>query len=222
MRPATTLALLAGIVALALVGGCYRPAPKPAPPGGAGLPPGTTAATADDLSGKTVLMVIAPKDFRDEELVDVRDALESAGAVVKVASTTVAECKGMYGATVTPDILLTDVEATDYDAVVFVGGLGAEVLFDDAQAVLLAKKADGANRVVAAICIAPVILANAGVLDGKMATVWPGGRERKALEDGGAIFTGDPATQDTNVVTGDGPQAIPEFCGLLIRTIASQ
>ncbi len=222
MRLHALLALLAGLAALTAAAGCSKPAPSPSPTGAGPRAAGPAAASPSDLSGASILMVIAPKDFRDEELLDVREALEGAGASVKVASTTIAECKGMYGAKVSPDLLLADADAADYDAVVFVGGTGAEALFDEAQAVVLAKSADQADKVVGAICIAPVILANAGVLEGRMATVWPGGRERKALEEGGAIYTGDEVTQDTNIVTGDGPRAADAFAELLIETIVAR
>ena len=77
------------------------------------------------LSGKKVLMVIASSQFRDEEYQKPRALLEAAGAKVTVASSSLQESTGMLGMKVTPDILLKDARMEQFDAVVFVGGMGA-------------------------------------------------------------------------------------------------
>lgn len=66
-----------------------------------------------------------------------------------------------------------------------------------------------AGKIVAAICLAPVILANAGVLDGKSATV--AGTEARSIESKGARYAGPGVTVDGNVVTGNGPKCSRVF-----------
>jgi len=160
-------------------------------------------------------MVIAPGDFRDEELLDTRRVLEAAGAAVTVACTTRCEVRGMFGAAAKPDTLLSEARAADYDAVVFVGGSGSKVYFDDASAHDLAKEAAGASKLVAAICIAPSILARAGLLRGKKATVWDdrGARGPFAgnLRAGGAVYTGEDVVRDGRIITANGPAAAEKF-----------
>ena len=58
---------------------------------------------------------------------------------------------------------------------------------------------------VAAICLAPVILANAGVLKGRRATV--AGTEAKTIESRGAKYMGPGVTVDGNIVTGNAPKS---------------
>ena len=161
------------------------------------------------MTAKKVLMVIAPQNFRDEEFFETRTALEEAGHQVTVASLGVDKATGMLGGEAAVDLDLKQVNAADYDAVVFVGGSGASVYFDHPEALKLARQAAQSDKLVAAICIAPSILANAGVLEGKQATSWPS--EKENLEAKGANYTGEPVTVDGRFVTASGPTAAPQF-----------
>ncbi|HID90940.1 TPA: DJ-1/PfpI family protein [Candidatus Bathyarchaeota archaeon] len=166
------------------------------------------------IRGKRVLFVIAPENFRDEELEHPKEVLLEAGAAVTIASKTTDPAKGVMGAVITPDIALSQVNALDYDAVIFVGGPGAEAYFNDVEALSIAREAYEGGKKVAAICIAPVILANAGILDGKRATVWSSATDRsfvEMIEAKGAVYTGEDVTVDGKVITENGPGAAREF-----------
>jgi protease I len=158
---------------------------------------------------KKVLLIIAPENFRDEECFVTRDVLESKGAEVTVASSRTGDIKGMLGGTIKAEKKLEDAKAGDYDAVVFVGGTGAAAYFNDPKALEIAIHASQKGKVVAAICIAPSILANAGLLKGRKATAYPS--EKENLERNGAKYTGDPVTRDGRIVTGKGPEAAQKF-----------
>jgi protease I len=166
---------------------------------------------------RKVLMVIAPDNFRDEEYFEPRRILEAKGCAVTVASTTTRPAKGMLGALVTPDTTLDRVRAAEYDAVVFVGGYGAERLFRDPQAHALARDAAAEGKPLGAICVSPAILANAGVLKGKRATVWPD--QSKALVAGGASYTAQPVEKDGRIITADGPQSAARFGEEIARAL---
>jgi len=156
-----------------------------------------------------VLMVIAPAVFRDEEYAHPKQVLESAGARVTTASTARGACLGKLGMVAHADIALHEVEPADYDAVVFVGGSGAEVFFDDPVAHRIAGTMADAGMVVAAICIAPSILARAGVLHGRRATAFSS--QEPDLTARGAIWTGAPVEIDGAIVTANGPEAAADF-----------
>ena len=173
-----------------------------------------------DLSGKRVLMVIAREKFRDEELLEPKAILEGAGATVTIASSSLAEATGMLGATVKPDVLLADVSADDYHAVVFVGGSGASEYFDNPTAHTLARAAAQQGKVLAAICIAASTLANAGVLQGKRVTCWSS--EADNLKAKGAQYTGNPVERDGFIITSEGPQAARQFGEALAEALAGQ
>jgi len=170
------------------------------------------------LTGKRVLMVIAPENFRDEELLHTKDELERAGVNTTIASSKTGEAKGKLGARVNVTLKLDQVNVGDYDAVIFVGGPGSEVYFNDRQALSIAGGAFKKGKVTCAICIAPVILANAGVLKGKRATVWNGEYIEK-IESKGATYTGKRVEVDGNVITADGPAAAREFGRAIAKAI---
>jgi len=169
------------------------------------------------LTGKKVALIIAPKGFRDEELTTPRRILMENGAKVVVASTTKSQCTGMLGMKFKPDTTTGRLKAEDYDAIVFIGGVGAKKLFDDRKLHSLAKKALDKKKVVAAICIAPVILANAGILKGKNATVFASMKD--ALTAKGANYKENDVVSDGKIVTGNGPEAAEKFANELVKKI---
>jgi len=171
-----------------------------------------------EISGKKVVMLIASKNFRDEELFEPRKIIMDAGGEVVVASSSLKTAKGMMGATFKPEVLLKDVKAEDFDAVVFVGGGGASEYWNDKTALSLAKTAAANGKLVCAICIAPVTLANAGLLDGKRATVWKS--EVKTIEKKGATYTGADVEIDGKFITGNGPASAAKFGRAIVRALA--
>jgi len=158
---------------------------------------------------KTVALIIAERNFRDEEYQVPKEILEKAGFKVLTASTVLEQAVGKLGMTVKPDVLVKDLIDRDLAALVFIGGGGSSQYFDDATAHDLVNHFYNQGKVVGAICIAPVILANAGVLKGKKATVFPDGRPD--LETKGAIYTGNQVEVDGNLITGSGPEASQAF-----------
>ncbi len=169
------------------------------------------------LSGKKVLMVIASSNFRDEEYAEPRKALEASGAKVIVACSSLGTSKGKLGMEIKPDILLGDVNESDYDGIVFVGGGGSKEYFDSPVAHRLAQSFHGHGKLTSAICIAPAILANAGLLSGKKATSFPSSAD--ILKTKGAVFTGGGVESDGTIVTGVGPEAAKKFGEKLVEIL---
>lgn len=204
-------ALLVGLLLLTiLASGCLEEVAEPAGPIEPEAPQLELEEpeTGGDIVAKAVL-VIAPDKFRDEELFDTRAELEKAGIETAIASIKTTEITGMLGGKVTPSLTLNDIKVEDFDAIVFIGGQGASVYFDNATALTLAKDFQAAGKVVAAICIAPSVLANAGLLEGKKATCWES--EKGNLEAKGAQYTGQAVEVDGKIITGSGPTAARAF-----------
>jgi protease I len=167
---------------------------------------------------KKVVMIIALNDFRDEEIFQPKAILEKAGVEVKVASTSLKVAKGMLGGTVKADMLVSDIKTSDFDAIVFIGGSGARQYWNDAVAHKLVRDAFNTNKIVSAICIAPITLAKAGILKGRRATVWSteAGQLKVA---GGAIYTGKDVEKDGNIITAAGPFAAGEFGNEIVKAL---
>ncbi|MEM3433363.1 MAG: DJ-1/PfpI family protein [Candidatus Hadarchaeum sp.] len=172
------------------------------------------------VDGKKVVMIVAARNFRDEEFQRPKEILESQGAKVTIASSTLDLATGMLGARVKPDVLVKDIKVEDYDAIVFVGGVGAAEYWEDPVAHRIAREAVEKGKILCAICIAPVTLANAGVLSGKKATVF--GAEAEKLKAKGAKYTGAKVEQDGNIITASGPEAAKEFGEAIVRALAKR
>ena len=158
---------------------------------------------------KNILFIIPPERFRDEELFITKTYLEKAGYRTTVASTKGGEINGSRGGKTQATLILDEINTSNYDAVVFVGGGGSKLLFNNQLAQEIARKMVFGGKIVAAICLAPVILANAGILKGVRATV--AGTEAKTLEEKRAIYTGPGVFSDRNIVTANGPKSSELF-----------
>lgn len=158
---------------------------------------------------KKAVLIIAEQTFRDEELFDTQLALESASVETVIASTKIGTCTGKLGRNAESTMLVKDINVDDFDAVVFIGGGGAMQYYDDPDALKAATDADARDKVIGAICIAPRILANAGLLKGITATCYES--EADALKKLGAKFQTAAVVKDKNFVTGSGPHAATEF-----------
>lgn len=170
-----------------------------------------------DLKAKKVLIVIAAADFRDEEFFEPYNRLRQCGASVTVASSKKGQAVSAFGKIVAVDRQITECKAEDYDAVVFIGGPGAVEFFTNATAHALARAAAEQGKVLAAICIAPVTLANAGVLKGKKATGFPSFQSQ--LADQGALLVNQDVVQDGKLLTASGPKAAREFAAALVKML---
>lgn len=169
------------------------------------------------MSEKKAVMVVAFEGFRDEEYFEPKVILEKAGFKITTASSSLGNATGKYGAKTKVDLLLKDLKASDYTAVIFVGGPGSYQYFDNPAALDLAKEAYNSGKVTAAICAASSILANAGVLKGKTATAFPD--QGSNLKAKGANYTASGIEVDGKVITADGPAHAKAFGEAIVKAL---
>ena len=167
---------------------------------------------------KKVVMIIAYQNFRDEELFIPQKIFEKNGIKVDIASIKKGIARGMLGGTVNVKLTLKEVKENDYDGIIFVGGIGCESLFEDNDAKKLAFQFYKNKKVIGAICLAPIILANAGILKGKKATCFPSASNN--LIKNGAIYTKNTIEIDGNIVTGSGPEVAEKFGMEILRLLS--
>lgn len=162
-----------------------------------------------------VLLIIAKSGFQDKEYAGTRLGLGDASFTI--ASTEAGDCTGKFGGKVHANLALRGVDVKNYDCIAFIGGPGAAPLKDDPEALRIARDAVAAKKVLGAICIAPTILAAAGVLQDKEATVWDeDGQQSAYLEEHGAHYTGQEVTVDSLIITGNGPDVAEAFGRALV------
>lgn len=119
---------------------------------------------------KRILVLLAP-GFEEIEMVTPVDLLKRAGATTVLASVSPEKLvKGRSGIKVEADALLDDLDVDSFDVLLIPGGPGVNALHDDGRTAILAQEFYKANKPVAAICAAPTLLRNAGLLHGKSFT----------------------------------------------------
>lgn len=170
-------------------------------------------------SPRRVLFVIAPERFRDEELSVPSAAIERAGHSVTVASSRACTASGMLGAKVQA-AAIAECAGQEWDAVVVVGGSGSpDHLWNLEPLLNIIRRLFAAGRPVAAICLSGAVLARAGVLSGKKATVYATSRAISELKRGGATYVEEPVVVDGSIVTASGPEAAPAFGAALVQLL---
>jgi protease I len=175
-----------------------------------------------DSDAKKILMVVAWRDFRDEECFVPKKILEDGGIEVKIASDKKSEAIGAEGGGIAVDLSLNEADASDFDAIIFIGGPGALKHLDNEDSYCLAREAAGKGKIVAAICVAPAILAKAGVLSGKKATIWTSPTHRelvKILTENGARYIDENVVVDGKMITANGPSAAGKFGEEILRIV---
>lgn len=174
----------------------------------------------NQISNKKIAMVVAFVDFKDEEYFIPKEIFEKAGIDVITVSNRSGMARGVSGAEVLVDVKLDDLNVGDYDGVVFVGGPGCLENLDNELSYRIAQKAVEQNKILAAICISPVILARADVLQEKKATVWSIPLDKspiKILEENRAICQDKNVVIDGKIITANGPQSAKDFAEAVVN-----
>lgn len=180
-----------------------------------------TSMPEQSLQGKKIAIIIA-SNFRDEEYFVPKEALEAAGAKITTVSEAAGQVIGADGGEAQADLAVGETSPENFDAVLFIGGPGMAKRLDNETFQKLAKETVQADKVLGAICIAPALLAKAGVLEGKNATVWTNSMDKsaaKTLEENGAIYQDEAVVTDGNIVTANGPAAAENFAQSLINLL---
>lgn len=172
---------------------------------------------------KKIAIIIAFKDFRDEEYFQTKEILENNGFKTKTFSNEKGIAVGRFGGEVKIEETIDSLDINNFDAIIFVGGSGAIQFLDNETSYNLAREAHNANKLIAGICIAPVILAKAKILDNKKATVWSSSMDKsaiKTLKECNVIFIDKPVVTDNNIITASGPEAINEFSNEIVDKLS--
>jgi protease I len=170
----------------------------------------------------TRVLIMATDGFEQSELMDPKANLEKAGFETVVASLDEGEIKGWkdkdWGDSVKVDLTVEEVSAGDYDALLLPGGqINPDILRMNERAIAIVREFDAACKPIAAICHAPWLLAEAGIVEGKTVTAWPS--IRTDLDNAGANVVDREVAEDGNLITSRNPDDIPAFSEALIAKL---
>ena len=155
--------------------------------------------------------------FEDVEALAPVDILRRGGQEIVMVSITGSEyVTSAHGVTLKTDALFDDVDLADADLLMLPGGLPGSTNLNAHEGLreALVKHYESGKR-IAAICAAPMVLGRHGILRDRKATCYPGFEHY--LPEG--AYTGEPVTQDTNIITAFGPAAATDFAFAIARRL---
>ena len=159
-------------------------------------------------------MVPLADGFEEIEASTIIDVLRRAGLHVDTIGVVGSQITGSHGLRVTVDKKLSDI-SDDYDAIVLPGGSpGYMNLGRSARILEILRKMNSKQKIIAAICGAPSVLAKAGVLEDKKATIYPG------MENELPYPRDERVLIDRNIITSQGPGTAMEFALKLVEILA--
>lgn len=175
-----------------------------------------------DISDRKVA-ILATNGFEQSELEHPLKALRDAGATVHVIAPEGGEIRGWdgddWGQKVKVDHTLDAVKSADYDALMLPGGqINPDILRLNKDAVSFVRAFWDAKKPIGAICHAPWLLIEAGVIDGRNVTSYPS--IRTDVENAGGKWEDSEVVCDQALVTSRNPDDLPAFCAKLIEEIA--
>ena len=169
-----------------------------------------------------MVYLILGTGFEEIEALAPLDIIRRAGVEIKSVGISGKMITGGHGITVEADISIDEVNSEDLDMIILPGGTaGVESIKKSQQAIELIKYAHDNEKTIAAICAAPVLLAQLGYLNGRKAVCHPNVEEKVYL--GGALLQKDsPVTSECNLVTGRAAGASIEFGLKLVSLLSGQ
>lgn len=162
------------------------------------------------------ILVLLAEGFEEIEALTVVNYLRRLDITVDMISTTGdKQVVGAHDIPVIADVLFDQVKDVDsYDGIVLPGGLpGATNLRDDKRVIELTQDFNKREKLVASICAGPIILAEAGLIDGKDITSYPGFEDD--LKAGN--YKEDKTVLDGNLLTARGPALAMDFAVEIAR-----
>ena len=155
-----------------------------------------------------MVYVFLADGFEEAEALVTVDILRRAGRKVTCVGVDKKEIIGAHGIKITADIKTGEFAPVEFEGVVLPGGMpGTRNLMANATVCNAAKTAFKKGKLVAAICAAPAVLGNLGILKGKAATCYPGFEDQLL----GARYVNAPTVTDGNVITARGAGAAFDF-----------
>lgn len=163
----------------------------------------------NDQSRQSYLIFLPQKDFSEEEFTAVKKRLLKAGKQVFITSDDHSVCSGNKGMKVKSDTSFYNINVNNFSTFILIGGSGSRNYWKNDSLHKIIRKFNDSNKIVAAICSAPVILGKAGILQNKSATCFS--EDKTELLNSGINYQDRNIVADGNIVTANGPHSAIQF-----------
>ena len=165
------------------------------------------------------IALLIDDEFEDSEFIYPYHRLLEAGHSVDIIGKKAGSYFGKRETRSDANLGIDDAIAEHYDALYIPGGYAPERLCQIAQMVAFVQAMQTHHKLICAVCHGPLLLAKAGILQGRSVTGYPATQER--LEDAGAHYTDQSVTFDDDLITARDPKSLPEMTSLLLDALKS-
>lgn len=166
------------------------------------------------------ILVPLAEGFEEIEAVTIVDVLRRAELDVTLAGLSPGVVTGSRGIAIRPDAALADLDLDGFDVLCLPGGMGGtQVMMEDERLLDCLRRAHAAGKTTAAICAAPMVLAQAGIEAGHAMTAHPGVRDRLGAAE---VRDAPRVLRSGNVLTSQGPGTAMEFALALVAELCGQ
>jgi protease I len=174
---------------------------------------------------KKVALIICFRDFKDEEFFICFEKLKKNKFIVKVVSDESGLAIGVDGGEIKIDFNINEISANQFDALIFIGGPGSLKRLNNEKSHDLIRESFNLKKIIGAICISSVILAESGILKDKEATVWSNSLDKsgvKILKENDVLYQDKSVVISDNIITANGPSSVVEFTESIILKLKEE
>lgn len=162
------------------------------------------------------ILVPFAEGFEEIEAVTIVDVLRRAELNVTTAAVGPNPVTGSHGISITADTLFSRCSADDFNCIVLPGGMpGSEHLRESGEVISMIRRINEQDGYIAALCAAPIVLGEAGLLEGRKTACYPGFEKHL----GNADYTDAPVAVDGKIITGRGPGCAIPFALKLVEIL---
>jgi putative intracellular protease/amidase len=168
-----------------------------------------------------VIVVVAQEKFNNTEFSTVVSNLKKNDIPFEVASTSKSRASGYGSFSIVPDLCIQDLIVSDYDCLIIVGGSGCKRhLWNNTVLHEKIRTAHENNKLLAAICLAPICLIRSKIVDGSFITAYKTNETLRIIQESGNIYRESEVYISGNIITGNGPKASQKFCEAILSKIS--
>ena len=166
---------------------------------------------------KTVLMIIANNGFQDHEFSATYEALQNANAQITIAAWRKWQCVWVFGQKIEAVYGLSEIKWDKFEMVIYIWGGGCLTQYlHNPDYLRIAQEA----KKLCAICIAPMVVSESGVFNGKIVTSWDDEwLQKKFIENYGGVWKDEPVIRYGNIVTANGPESAEMFATECVKLL---
>jgi len=167
-----------------------------------------------------ILVIIAQEKFNNKEFLTVVDTLRKKNIDYDVASNKKLRAFGYVSLSIMPDLSIDEIIVSSYDCLIIIGGSGnKKYLWNNEVLHNKIKEAFYGNKILGAICLAPICFIYSGIVKGSSITAYKTKETINIIENSGNFYEDKDVFISNNIITANGPKASQKFIDAVLSVL---